>query len=156
MSNILPDIRNAVRALILKENKVLLLKKEQGSACAYALPGGGQETGETLEQTLLRECTEELGCNVTVKDLLHVVDCFRDRRTDPATVRHLVEFLFICEVPSDYIPKNGPRPDKYQVDVEWADIEELRHFPVFPKSLVAHIDANGASNLRVYLGKVGA
>ena len=154
MPNILPDIRNAVRALILNGNKVLLLKKEDEKGSRYALPGGGQETGETLEQTLLRECAEELGCEVAVKDLLQVVDYFRDRAAEPATVRHLVEFLLVCEMPAEYIPQNGPRPDKYQVDVVWADIEELRHFPVFPKSLVAHINANGASNQRVYLGKV--
>ncbi|MCG8670627.1 MAG: NUDIX domain-containing protein [Pseudomonadales bacterium] len=153
MAEILPNIRNAVRALIVRENKVLLLKKEDDKGPRFALPGGGQDTGETLEQALQRECQEEIGSAVMVRDLLHVADYFRDRPTKPATIRHLVEFLFVCDVPEDYQPHNGPHPDKHQVDVVWADIENLTSFPIFPKSLVAHLTTFGKPQ-QVYVGAV--
>lgn len=45
--------------------RVLLLKADYGDR-AWGLPGGGLEPGETLHEALLRECREELGCEVTV------------------------------------------------------------------------------------------
>jgi len=44
--------------------RVLLLKADYGDQ-AWGLPGGGLEPGETLHEALLRECREELGCEVT-------------------------------------------------------------------------------------------
>ncbi|MES2459028.1 MAG: NUDIX domain-containing protein [Armatimonadota bacterium] len=38
----------------------------QNARGLYFLPGGGADTGETPEQTVLREVREELGCNGTI------------------------------------------------------------------------------------------
>lgn len=154
MSELLPNIRNAARALILKNDKVLMLRKEDSNGTRYALPGGGQETGESLQESLQRECIEEIGSEVIVKELLHVADYFKPRNTNPPTVRHLVEFLFICEVPDDYQPHNGENPDKHQVEVVWAELEELSRLPIFPKSLVANLLGMQGKSRHVYLGSV--
>lgn len=154
MSELLPNIRNAARALILKNDKVLMLRKEHSNGTRYALPGGGQETGESLQESLQRECIEEIGSEVIVKELLHVADYFKPRNTNPPTVRHLVEFLFICEVPDDYQPHNGENPDKHQVEVVWAELEELSRLPIFPKSLVANLLGMQGKSRHVYLGSV--
>ena len=154
MSELLPNIRNAARALILKNDKVLMLRKEDSNGTRYALPGGGQETGESLQESLQRECIEEIGSEVIVKELLHVADYFKPRNTNPPTVRHLVEFLFICEVPDDYQPHNGDNPDKHQVEVVWAELEELSRLPIFPKSLVANLLGMQGKSRHVYLGSV--
>lgn len=45
--------------------RILLLKADYGDR-AWGLPGGGLEPGETLHEALLRECREELGCEVEV------------------------------------------------------------------------------------------
>lgn len=44
---------------------VLLLRATYGDR-VWGLPGGGLEPGETLHEALLRECREELGCDVAV------------------------------------------------------------------------------------------
>ena len=63
-----PDIRNAVRAVIVKDQQILVLRKQYPSGeVRYALPGGGQEPGETLEAALHRECREEIDASVTVE-----------------------------------------------------------------------------------------
>lgn len=154
MPQLLPNIRNAVRALILKDDKVLMLRKENKEGIRLALPGGGQETGESLQQTLQRECLEEIGSTVEIKELLHVADYFRTRNTKPPTIRHAVEFLFVCQVSDDYEPRNGANPDKYQVEVFWAELEELSRLPIFPKSLVANLLGLQGKSGHVYLGTV--
>jgi len=51
--------RVAIRALIIQDNKVLLVKEVEDNW--WALPGGGVDHGETVESTLVREVEEELG-----------------------------------------------------------------------------------------------
>jgi len=156
MDPIVPPIRNTARALILQDNNILLLRKdgyEQGER--FALPGGGQDLGETLEQALHRECLEEIGTRVEIRQLFGVADCFKPRDTPPGSTRHLVEFLFTCTVPDDYVPQNGHHPDKHQVEVVWARLDKLAGMPLYPRSLAPYLtDARGRSG-PVYLGTLG-
>jgi ADP-ribose pyrophosphatase YjhB (NUDIX family) len=121
-----PDIRNAARALIIRRGRILLLRKEGGGrAERFALPGGAQDPGETLQAALNRECIEEIGTPVEIDDLIHVADFFKLRDTEPPSRRHVVEFLFRCSVPDDYSPRNGHHPDRHQVEVVWASVDEV-------------------------------
>jgi len=54
--------RNAVRAIILKDDKILMVFLEKTNE--YKFPGGGIEKNETNEEALKREVLEETGCNV--------------------------------------------------------------------------------------------
>ncbi len=151
MTELTSEIRNAARALIVRQEKILLLRKEGGGRGErFALPGGAQDPGETLKQALDRECMEEIGTSVDIGNLIHVVDFFKLRDTQPPTRRHLVEFLFQCTIPDDYSPHNGHRPDKHQVEVIWARLDELARLPLFPQYLSTCIphDADRA----LYLG----
>jgi ADP-ribose pyrophosphatase YjhB (NUDIX family) len=155
MESIVPPIRNTARALILQDNNILLLRKdgyEQGER--FALPGGGQDLGETLEQALHRECLEEIGSRIEIHRLVYVADCFKPRDTPPGSTRHLVEFLFACTVPDDYIPRNGHHPDKHQVEVIWASLDELAGMPLYPRSLGQHLVDSSGSAAPVYLGSI--
>lgn len=51
--------RVAIRVLIIRDDKVLLVKEVDDDW--WALPGGGVDHGETVESTLVREVEEELG-----------------------------------------------------------------------------------------------
>lgn len=121
-----PSIRVAVRALIVRDDKVLVQRKayEDGSE-KYTLPGGAPLPEETLEQALERECLEEINVEVIVQDLVHVADYFKQRSTVPPTIRHQVEMIFRCDIPQGSKPQNGSHPDKNQVAVEWVDKQAL-------------------------------
>ena len=59
----LQPMRHSIRGLIIKDKKVLLVTGH--GADFYWTPGGGREPGETAEEALHREISEELGVRVT-------------------------------------------------------------------------------------------
>ena len=155
MESMVSPIRNAARALIRRDNNILLLRKDgyEGGE-RFALPGGGQDLGETLEQALNRECMEEIGTRVEIRDLVYVADTFKPRDTLPRSTRHLVEFLFACTVPDGYVPVNGHHPDKHQVEVVWARLDALADMPLYPRSLAPYLADSSESAGTVYLGTI--
>ena len=153
IENLTPDIRNAVRAVIVRNDQLLLLKKTGGDRGErYALPGGAQNLGETLAQALERECLEEIGSAVKILALVNVADHFKTRETDPPSTRHMVEFLFRCSVRDDYIAHNGSKPDKSQVDVVWVNLARLAAMPLYPESLTHWLPEGILRDTPVYLG----
>lgn len=155
MENLEPTIRNAARALIVRDNHILLLRKQGAEGAErFALPGGAQDPGETLQDALNRECLEEIGTRVQIHDLVGVADYFKPRDTLPPSTRHVVEFLFECTVPGDYLPRNGYRPDKHQVGVLWAGLAGLADIDLQPGSLACHIAALRSGSGSVYLGPI--
>jgi ADP-ribose pyrophosphatase YjhB (NUDIX family) len=148
-------IRNAVRAVIVREEAVLMQKKwAQERGVWYTLPGGGQEVHETLTEALQRECQEEIGTTVEVAGLLGVADFFKQRDTQPPTRRHLIEFLFACTVPDDYLPESGPHPDKHQIEVVWLPFSRFPDVSLFPKSLEIDLQSLFKGDRPSYLGVI--
>jgi ADP-ribose pyrophosphatase YjhB (NUDIX family) len=153
MPELIPEIRNAARALIVRDENILLLRKEGGGRGEhFALPGGAQDPGEPLKEALNRECLEEIGTAVDIGDLLYVADFFKLRDTQPPTRRHVVEFLFQCTIADDYTPGNGHRPDKHQLEVVWAGLEEIPRLPLYPQYLTTCIPHIAGSERNIYLG----
>lgn len=127
------QIRNSIKAVIVENRAVLMIRCRDDAGDFFILPGGGQELCETMHAALLRECREELGCAVEVGELLFVAEYIHDRQ-DFAWQRslHQIEYMFRCALPPGETPRAGPVPDDIQVGVEWvpiADLPGLRHYP---------------------------
>lgn len=148
-------IRNAVRAVIVRDKAVLMQKKwAEDRGVWYTLPGGGQEVQETLTEALQRECEEEIGTSVKVDGLLCVADFFKQRETKPPTHRHLIEFLFTCSLPENYQPESGPHPDKHQIEVVWLPFAQFSNVSLFPKSLETDLLPLLKGEKPLYLGVI--
>lgn len=85
--------RIAVRALILKNNKVLVVKNLNDNT--LYLPGGKIEIYETAELALKRELLEETGIDIDVKKikLLEVIE-----NISASHGKHKIEIIFHCEI----------------------------------------------------------
>jgi 8-oxo-dGTP pyrophosphatase MutT (NUDIX family) len=59
--------REAVRAIIIKDNLLAMVKSKKFSECKF--PGGGMEHGETHESCLIREVNEETGLTVILSSV---------------------------------------------------------------------------------------
>jgi ADP-ribose pyrophosphatase YjhB (NUDIX family) len=55
------SIRNSAKAIVLHEGKILVNRCSSRFGEYYALPGGGQRTGDMLQETVKRELLEETG-----------------------------------------------------------------------------------------------
>ncbi|MCP5205606.1 MAG: NUDIX domain-containing protein [Hahellaceae bacterium] len=128
---------NTVKAIILKDQSVLMIKKAyENNRFVYTLPGGTQESGENLEETLIREVEEEVAAAVNIIRLLHVYEHRRKSRTEPGAMKHKIEFAFLCELAGSYEPQLGLLPDANQVATEWVGIDKLAQLNLYPHVLL--------------------
>jgi 8-oxo-dGTP pyrophosphatase MutT (NUDIX family) len=81
-------IRAGVRVMMIKENKVWLVR--QTYMPGWFMPGGGLKRGETLEQAARREAHEETGAELGELRLMGAYSSFLDWKTDH-------NLVFICE-----------------------------------------------------------
>lgn len=147
-------IRTAAKAIVIRDGRLLLTHCRDDSGDWYALPGGGQQPGETLCDALVRECREEIGAEVVVERLLFVRDYIAANHDFSylEEASHQVEHLFECRVPDDYEAGNGPHPDSHQVGVVWLGHAELRRARVYPSRLHQLVDPSAARPIPVYWG----
>lgn len=156
MMNLVPGIRNGVRAVIMQDDHILLLRKEyEDGSERYVLPGGSQDLGETLAAALQRECREEIDTEVTISGLLYLADLFKPRETTPPSYRQQVEYYFLCSVPDTYVAQNGYRPDKHQAAVVWVERERLNSVNIFPSDLSKLFMSGDLDAHPIYLGRIG-
>jgi 8-oxo-dGTP diphosphatase len=59
--------KTATAIIPFPEDKILLIKRNTKPFVGYwALPGGRMDPGENIEQTVVRECKEETGLDVSI------------------------------------------------------------------------------------------
>ena len=84
-----------IDAILLKENKILLVKRAKKliEGGKWALAGGFVERDENLKHALEREVLEESGLKITNIELFTIIDNPHRRNED----RQNISFVFICE-----------------------------------------------------------
>jgi len=66
----------AVKALIMKDDRFLMVRRNHPDREIWELPGGHLEFGETAEKTVVREILEETGLSARPVKLLDTWDSF--------------------------------------------------------------------------------
>ncbi|MDF2941758.1 MAG: hydrolase [Herbinix sp.] len=138
------SIRNAAKALIIKDDKILLNKCKNSTGyyfgeihpenLYYDLPGGGQNQYETIEEAVIRECLEETGYSVIVKRL---VALYEEIMVDAELSKfcpdyvHKIYFIFLCHVESEDL-KSITEIDIDQISTEWINIKEISSIKLHP------------------------
>jgi len=59
------NMRQRATAIVVKDNKIILLKRIKNGSEYFIFPGGGVDEGETVEQGLVREVKEELSLDIS-------------------------------------------------------------------------------------------
>lgn len=143
-------IRNSAKALIIKDGKMAAIRINDGGDEWYIMPGGGQESGEQLSETVRREVTEELGLEVEPKELAFVIEGVQGESF------HRVDLVFLCEYIRP-IENAELHSDTNQTGVEWLDIATLNTSKLYPSKLRRQImNLYEGKPYRVYLGNESA
>lgn len=151
-------IRNSAKAVIVQDDKLLAIKKQDKDGYYYILPGGGQEQGENLHQTLKRECIEEINSVVEIGNLIFIREYIgkNHEHFEFDSEVHQTEYMFLCEIKdgSKNIG-NGIAPDDGQIGVEWLLLSELLNYRLYPQTIREYIiDYLAGEEVPVYLGDV--
>ncbi len=80
-------MRKAVRAIVVQDGKLLVIRRNKFGSVYYTLPGGGIDPGETAEQALVREMAEETSVQVEIDRQVYVEDA-----GDPFGI----QYVFLC------------------------------------------------------------
>lgn len=129
-----PSPRLAVRAIIMHENRLLLVNAwPAGKSDLMCAPGGGVERGNGLPANLIREVYEETGLEVTVG-----TPCLVNEFHDPKGIFHQVDIYFHCTLISDpTLDHSWQDIDAVVTDRRWVSREQMAKMRVKPDSLAA-------------------
>ena len=104
--------------IIIKNNKVLVCQRKSGSyyGLKWEFPGGKKETGETIEESLIRELKEELDIDIQIGQEFYV-----DRHKYPDGFEFEIHFYTVFNY-------TGIEKNKVFEQIEWADINSLQDY----------------------------
>lgn len=115
--------KNAVAIIVNENNKILLLKRSDNSKIwmpnKWALVGGGIEKGETPQQAVEREITEETG--LEIKKFINTFSIQRHKDS--------IETIFACRYDGE---STDIKLNEENSNYGWFDTEEMNYLDTVP------------------------
>lgn len=134
------SIRCASKAVIVKEGCVLLNRcRHMNGSIYYDLPGGGQHTGETMEEALVREVREETGYEVRAARFAGLAE---EIYTDPLICQRYPEYvhrllhIFIAQIVGEH--RTAPsEKDLCMEESVWVPLENAEKLIINPEGIAS-------------------
>ena len=128
-------------ALVLKDGKILLIKRANEPYAGYwAMPGGFQEFGEHPATTAIREVREETGLTIELDSILGIYV----QHTTPEEYRQITVFV---ATPAGGTMKAGDDAS----DCQWFPIDNLPEatYPAHAQRITDYQDQAPATSVRI-------
>ena len=129
-----------VCAMIISENRILAMKDERSPY--FYLPGGRVKIGETAEQAVVREISEELGVNLKIARPLWLNQAFFTEDADGVRYHELCIY-FLMDISNTDLLKRGRSftltEGKHTHIFEWLEFDRLKDeyfYPIFLKKQI--------------------
>ncbi|MDB5164105.1 MAG: mutT/nudix family protein [Candidatus Saccharibacteria bacterium] len=130
-------MRKAVRAIVVRNDELLVMKRDKFGHVYYTLVGGGIDFGETPEQALYREVAEETGIEIKNPFLVYV---------EEVEAPYGTQYNYVCE----YVGGEPVlHPDSQEAQIaklgknlhtpQWIKIVDLEKLPFRSANLKAHL-----------------
>lgn len=126
LTNVRPVDR--VAAIIITNNKILLMYRINQGKKYYTFPGGGIDSGESKEEAMARECKEETSIDIQVDRLLYELNW--DHKTK--------QFFYLCQyikgtpVLGDFNEKEAMKDGNQYYEPMWVKIDKLTSLLLYP------------------------
>lgn len=142
-------IRVSGRGIIINDDKIVL--NEFGNGEYFNIPGGGVEPGETVKDAVVREVFEETGLDVTVGDLMFVLEYEPNKCEFIYGDMPHISFVFRCFLNGDdtikppTIPDVNPDNPNLVGKARWVPIyslKDINYVPYIHKELMEYFKTN--------------
>ncbi len=118
----------SVGAVMIDDGRLLVVKRGRGTyAGSWALPGGRQRLGETMQEAVRREVREETGLVVEVGDPVWIGDIIDP--ADPPSYHYTVVDFTAFAIGGELEAGDDAS------DARWVDLDEVRDLPLTPTML---------------------
>lgn len=115
-----PTHQIGIGALVLDENKMLVVQEKTGPAAAkklWKMPTGLADPGEDVADAAVRELKEETGLDATFEGIV----CFRQAHTESGAS----DLFFVCLLKLNSDKEQSHRPCADEIaDIAWMPVEE--------------------------------
>jgi len=124
-------MRKRIRAVIIKDENVLTVKRTKPEIEYWVIPGGGVKEGEENELALRREAREELGVDIEIEKFLFKIISQKDE-----TFGH-EEYFYACKIIGGELGSGqGPEFSNPRYigthTIEWLEIKNLKNYNLQP------------------------
>lgn len=117
-------MKAAVRAILIRDKKLLVTKRNKFGDKYYTLVGGGVDLGESKEQALVRELYEEANMKIEKARLVFIEEAGEPYGT---------QYVFLCQDPGGE-PELRPDSDEAKIsamgkniyETTWLDLKDLK------------------------------
>ncbi|MHB9094269.1 MAG: NUDIX domain-containing protein [Eubacteriales bacterium] len=135
--------------IIVKDNRVLLMKYNYNGQEVYGLPGGNPDDADTLQSTVVRELKEELNLDIQVGNLMLVGEVIFPERK-----KSTLHCVFWGEITGG-APGLNPEHTSAQEYV-WMDINKIESVNMYPNigKNIRDLVIQGRPSGTVYTGQI--
>lgn len=122
-----------VGGIVFKDDKVLLIQRgTPPKVGSWSIPGGRQEWGETIEQTLVREVKEETGITMSVGGFIDVINYHIDQHPN-----HVPEGFHytLLDYWGEWIEGNLIAEKGEIMDVRWVSLDDLGDYKLWSETI---------------------
>ena len=135
-------MRQRATAIIVKDDKIILIKRIKNGSEYFIFPGGGVDEGETIEQGLVREVKEELCLDISTWKHLYDVEVehpafFVNKFRQKYFIYLISEYVGVPEIGG---PEKESSNENNQYSVEWISIKKMNSMKnIYPQELVKNL-----------------
>ncbi|MFS0821958.1 NUDIX hydrolase [Bacillus sp. 1P02SD] len=128
-------MRDRGSVVLIKNNKICLIKRNIDDIVYYVFPGGGIEPSESPRECAIREAYEELGVKVKIHKSIGTVDYCG---TQYFFLSEIIEGTFGTGVGEEFSIQNRNRGTYTPV---WIELDRLASLDVRPKEIVLKVQS---------------
>lgn len=132
-ADIFPDKEDNKKELIFEDRatgKAIVFDNQKNIALVgnmvnslYLLPGGGIDHNESIENGIVRECLEEIGCNVELIKAVGIINDYRNRDK-----KHYINYCYTANLIGEKGDLSLTEDEaKNGLHVTWVPIDEAKY-----------------------------